>query len=34
MDRVADGLSQRTFLLPWLAQAPIGVAALSALVTP
>ena len=34
MDRVADGLSQRTFLLPWLAHAPIGVAALSALVTP
>ena len=33
MDRVSNGLSKRTFLLPWLARAPIGVAALSALVT-
>ena len=33
MDRVANGLSKRTFLLPWLARAPIGVAALSALVS-
>ena len=33
MDRVANGLSKRTFLLPWLALAPIGVAALSALVS-
>jgi arsenite-transporting ATPase len=33
MDRVANGLSERTYLLPWLARAPIGVAALSALVS-
>jgi arsenite-transporting ATPase len=32
MDRVANGLSQRTYLLPWLARAPIGLAQLSALV--
>ena len=31
--RVEGGLSKRTYRLPWLAKAPIGVAALSALVT-
>ncbi len=31
--RVEGGLSKRTYWLPWLATAPIGVAALSALVT-
>jgi arsenite-transporting ATPase len=31
--RVTNGLSRRTFLLPWLARAPIGVLALSALVS-
>jgi arsenite-transporting ATPase len=33
MNRVTNGLSKRTFLLPWLARAPIGVAALTALVS-
>ncbi len=31
--RIADGLSKKTFVLPWLAQPPVGVAALSKLVT-
>jgi arsenite-transporting ATPase len=30
--RIADGLAKRTFVLPWLAQPPVGVAALGALV--
>jgi arsenite-transporting ATPase len=30
--RIAGGLAQRTFVLPWLAQAPVGVEALGALV--
>jgi arsenite-transporting ATPase len=33
-ERIASGLARRTFVLPWLAQAPVGVAALGALVTP
>lgn len=33
-ERIANGLARRTFVLPWLAQAPVGVAALGALVTP
>ena len=31
--RIADGLSKKTFVLPWLAQPPVGVEALSKLVT-
>lgn len=31
--RIADGLSKKTFVLPWLAQPPVGVDALSKLVT-
>ncbi|MDP1685699.1 arsenical pump-driving ATPase [Hydrogenophaga sp.] len=30
--RIADGLAKRTFVLPWLAQPPVGVEALEALV--
>ncbi|AYM98788.1 arsenical pump-driving ATPase [Acidovorax sp. 1608163] len=30
--RIANGLAQRTYVLPWLAQPPVGVAALGALV--
>jgi len=30
--RIADGLAKRTFVLPWLAQPPVGVDALGALV--
>ena len=30
--RIADGLSKKTFVLPWLAQPPVGVEALSKLV--
>jgi len=30
--RIASGLAKRTFVLPWLPQAPVGVAALGALV--
>ena len=33
-ERIASGLAQRTFVLPWLPQAPVGVAALGALVRP
>jgi arsenite-transporting ATPase len=32
--RIANGLANRTFVLPWLPQAPVGVAALGALVAP
>ncbi|MDP3522310.1 MAG: arsenical pump-driving ATPase [Hydrogenophaga sp.] len=32
--RIASGLAQRTFVLPWLPQAPVGVAALGELVSP
>jgi len=32
--RIAGGLARRTFVLPWLAEAPVGVAALGALVAP
>ena len=32
MDRVTNGLSQRTYLVPWKVRAPIGLAELSALV--
>jgi arsenite-transporting ATPase len=31
-ERIANGLARRTFVLPWLAQPPVGVAALGALV--
>lgn len=31
-DRIAQGLAQRTFVLPWLTQPPVGVAALGELV--
>ena len=30
--RIAQGLAKRTFVLPWLPQSPVGVAALGALV--
>jgi arsenite-transporting ATPase len=30
-ERIAQGLAQRTYALPWLADAPVGVAALGAL---
>ena len=33
MDRVTQGLSKRTYVLPWRAQPPIGLAELSKLVT-
>jgi arsenite-transporting ATPase len=33
MERVAHGLSQKTYVLPWRAQAPIGLSELSKLVT-
>jgi arsenite-transporting ATPase len=32
MARMADGLAQRTFIIPWLTRAPVGVAELSRLV--
>jgi arsenite-transporting ATPase len=32
MERISGGLSKRTYVLPWKAQAPIGFSALSALV--
>jgi arsenite/tail-anchored protein-transporting ATPase len=31
-ERIANGLAQRTFVLPWLPEPPVGVAALGALV--
>jgi len=31
-ERIANGLARRTFVLPWLPQAPVGVVALGALV--
>ncbi|MDZ7939213.1 MAG: arsenical pump-driving ATPase [Rhodoferax sp.] len=31
MDRIAHGLSNNTYVLPWLAERPVGIAALSAL---
>jgi arsenite/tail-anchored protein-transporting ATPase len=31
LDRIANGLAQRTFVLPWLPEAPVGVEALEAL---
>jgi arsenite-transporting ATPase len=34
VDRVRNGLSRRTYLVPWKARAPVGMAALSDLVTP
>jgi len=33
MARIEDGLAARTFLLPWLARPPVGVTALTQLVT-
>ena len=32
-ERIAHGLARRTFVLPWLPEAPVGVPALAALVT-
>jgi len=32
-ERIAQGLAQRTYALPWLPEAPVGVAALGALTT-
>jgi arsenite/tail-anchored protein-transporting ATPase len=32
-ERIANGLAQRTFVLPWLVEEPVGVEALQALVT-
>jgi arsenite-transporting ATPase len=32
-ERIANGLAKRTFVLPWLPEPPVGVAALGALVT-
>lgn len=32
--RIAEGLAQRTYVLPWLPEPPVGVAALGALVQP
>jgi arsenite-transporting ATPase len=34
MERVAQGLSKQTYVLPWRARAPIGLAELSSLVSP
>ena len=34
MARMADGLAQRTFTIPWLTRAPVGIAELSKLVSP
>ena len=31
MERIANGLSRNTYLVPWLAERPVGIAALSAL---
>ena len=31
-ERIANGLAQRTFVLPWLPEAPVGVVALGRLV--
>jgi arsenite-transporting ATPase len=31
MERIANGLSQHTYVVPWLARPPVGVAALEAL---
>ena len=31
MERIANGLAKRSFVMPWLAQAPVGVQALAAL---
>ena len=32
-ERIAEGLAQRTFVLPWLTEPPVGVDALGGLVT-
>ena len=32
--RIAGGLARRTFVLPWLAEPPVGVSALGALAAP
>ena len=32
-ERIAQGLAQRTFVLPWLTEPPVGVDALGGLVT-
>jgi arsenite/tail-anchored protein-transporting ATPase len=31
MERIANGLSDHTYVMPWLAERPVGIAALSAL---
>ncbi len=33
MERIVDGLSKRTFVIPWKVRSPVGVAELSSLVT-
>ncbi|WP_138516102.1 arsenical pump-driving ATPase [Rhodoferax bucti] len=33
MDRIASGLSRNTYLVPWLAERPVGISALSSLTT-
>jgi arsenite-transporting ATPase len=33
MDRIAHGLSQHSYVVPWLAERPVGLAALGALTT-
>ncbi|WP_296508627.1 arsenical pump-driving ATPase [Rhodoferax sp.] len=33
MERIAQGLSARTYVLPWMAERPVGIAALSSLTT-
>ncbi|WP_370627506.1 arsenical pump-driving ATPase [Rhodoferax sp. PAMC 29310] len=34
LDRIANGLAKRTFVLPWLPESPVGVDALAALTRP
>jgi arsenite-transporting ATPase len=34
MDRITNGLSKQTYIVPWLAEPPVGVAALGAMVSP
>jgi arsenite-transporting ATPase len=33
MERIANGLTEKTYVVPWLAQPPVGVVALTKLVT-
>jgi arsenite/tail-anchored protein-transporting ATPase len=34
VQRIADGLSNNTYLVPWLAERPVGIAALTQLAPP